>query len=102
MSLIAQVRDDVPALVQSQGDILYRSGAVEIESGSATQVDATVHDGHRPTDVALRRTKRAVKVGCTCAYFGDSGDPCKHIWAALLAAAAQGYLSRGGNGRLQV
>jgi hypothetical protein len=102
MSLIVQVRDDVPASVQNQGDLLYRSGAVEIESGSATHVDAIVQDGQWPTNVSLHRTKKTVKVWCSCTPFADSGDPCKHIWAAVLAAADQGCLSKGGTSRLRV
>ncbi len=102
MSLITQVRDEVPHSVQNQGDALYRAGAVEVESGGASQVDAMVQDKNWAWNVSLRRTKKTLKVWCTCNYFADSGDPCKHIWATLLAADAESYLSQGGNGRLRV
>src|ERR1700689_1255439 len=32
-------------------------------------------------------------VFCDCPYFSDQGQICKHLWAAILAADEQGYLS---------
>ena len=73
MSLVTQVRDEVSRAVQEPGDALYRAGAVEIESGSADQVDAFVQDGHRPVNVSLYRTPKKMKVWCTCRPFDESG-----------------------------
>jgi hypothetical protein len=102
MSLIDQVRDEVGVGVQNQGDALYRTGAVEIQSGNASDVDTTVRDQTGLAEVYLHRTKKTMKVWCSCDRFADSGDPCKHIWAALLAADEAGYLHKGGNSRLRV
>ena len=30
--------------------------------------------------------------GCSCPHFVDHDEPCKHIWATLLAADARGIL----------
>ncbi|HEX9943279.1 MAG TPA: SNF2-related protein [Thermoanaerobaculia bacterium] len=46
----------------------------------------------------MARDAQAILSSCSCPYFGR-GEPCKHIWAAILAADARGGL-RGSNGTL--
>ncbi len=60
--------------------------------GDAWHVDATVR-GSRSYDVKLSREHDAIEAWCTCPYCEDYFEPCKHIWATLLAAEAEGYLA---------
>jgi len=45
--------------------------------------------GTRAYDVELRLEESRLRVECTCPQFVDNLTPCKHIWAAILAADAQ-------------
>ena len=42
--------------------------------------------------VHLTRFGDEILASCGCPYFTDRNDFCKHIWAVILAADAQGYL----------
>ena len=51
-------------------------------------------------DVTLSRERDAIEAWCSCPYSEEYFEPCKHIWATLLAAEAGGYLQ--GDGRRRV
>jgi superfamily II DNA or RNA helicase len=70
---------------------------VTIVEGDAWHVAATVR-GSLPYDVTLSREHDEIEAWCSCPYCEDYLDPCKHIWATLLAADAEGYL-RGDGGQ---
>ena len=44
-------------------------------------------------DVNVSADKHVIQVSCTCPFFERDLDPCKHIWAALLAAEQSGFLA---------
>ncbi len=54
-------------------------------------VEARVR-GHRPYNVEISFENPTLSVDCECEYF-DSSGACKHIWATLLAADQQMFLS---------
>ena len=82
----------VPSGVRSRGSRYYSSGNVHIQRGSATHVDAAVQ-GSLTYSVKIHIDDRKVVVICDCPYFDGEGT-CKHVWATLLAAEADGYLHR--------
>jgi hypothetical protein len=65
---------------------------VEIQRGSDFEVEACV-SGSQAYGVDLNWRDGKLSVWCECPYYVDSGFPCKHLWATILAAEAQGYLS---------
>jgi hypothetical protein len=66
-------------------------GAVRIQRGSPKSLEATVR-GSRQYEVEVDWKSGELSVYCSCPFF-DTEGPCKHLWAALLAAEARGYLS---------
>ena len=75
--------------VRSRGASYYRSGAVRIHAGSATEVEARVR-GSRTYDVEITWDGRKLTLFCDCPHF-ESGEPCKHLWATILASDAKDY-----------
>ena len=65
---------------------------MRISAGGADNVRASVA-GSRDYKVHVRMNREEVIVECDCRYF-QSEDFCKHIWATLLAAESNGYLTR--------
>jgi hypothetical protein len=102
MVLTSQVSRQVAGDVQRRGRQYYASGAVEVLDGDEWSVRALVQ-GTEQYQVRLTREEKRLKVWCTCPYYQDRLDPCKHIWATLLAAERRGLLrGTGGSGRLQL
>ncbi|MBL8176846.1 MAG: DEAD/DEAH box helicase [Bryobacterales bacterium] len=94
MPLLADISASFPSVVRQRGDWIYRGGNVKIVSGNPTSVDALVKGTYK-YEVSLQRSSEVVRVSCTCPYYMSDG-PCKHIWAALLAAADRNYLDAAG------
>jgi hypothetical protein len=93
MNLSTRLDGESDAAVRQRGRSYYIQGRVRILHGGASEVEARVR-GSRSYEVSL---DFAAEVGvlnawCDCPYFGSDG-PCKHVWATVLAADAQGYLS---------
>ena len=78
--------------IRKRGQDYYRQRRVRIESGSDTEVAASVR-GSQAYYVELNWNRDRLSVSCECPYFLDNGLPCKHLWATMLAAEEQGYLS---------
>ena len=49
--------------------------------------------GSETYSVRLACSENRLGLACECPFFFDKGQHCKHIWAAILAADEQGYLS---------
>ena len=93
MNLSARLTRDFSTTTRSRGRNYYRSGMVRIEDGSDSSVIAHVR-GSRVYKVSLDLdADGTLFVECDCPYFDREGE-CKHIWATILAAESQGYLSR--------
>jgi hypothetical protein len=69
----------------------FREGRVVLTRGTPSTVEARVR-GHRPYNVEITYREPTLRVKCECEYFASSGA-CKHIWATLLAAEEQTFLS---------
>ncbi|MFB3818579.1 MAG: SNF2-related protein, partial [Candidatus Methylomirabilales bacterium] len=95
---LVRARRQVPARTQARGARLLLEGQVRDLSGDASSASATV--GPEQCRVALRYDAETalLVVGCDCAEYLQ-GDDCRHIVAAMLAAAQRGLLSQASGAR---
>src|ERR1035437_1662084 len=91
LSLSTRLAGDFDEGVRSRGQAYFYRGRVHIQPGSGDEVEARVK-GSRNYDVSLDWEDEQLSADCDCSYF-DSAGPCKHLWATILAADAEGYLS---------
>jgi superfamily II DNA or RNA helicase len=77
-----------------RGSRYWRNQAVELLETRPEAVAAAVY-GTDCYDVGLFWDKHAgvLEGSCTCPYFSDRQDICKHIWATILAADEDGLLT---------
>ena len=64
---------------------------MRIDKSYADQITATVRGTRRYTVHLHHVGGDEYEFDCTCPYFIEHNE-CKHIWATLLAAEAQGHL----------
>ena len=84
-ALAPQVHD----LSRMRGLAYFRSGAVRSITSELGITHASVR-GSRTYDVWIEPEGALLLASCTCPYFLDRFDICKHVWAVVLAADAQG------------
>ena len=89
MSLAQKFTDEFSHTSRIEGAKFFQRNEVKIDDNGPDWVDATVKGGPL-YGVTLLREKGAVRYSCECPYYASTGDPCKHVWAALLAADARG------------
>jgi SNF2-related domain/Helicase conserved C-terminal domain/Bacterial SNF2 helicase associated/SWIM zinc finger len=77
---------------RKRGDEYFRLNRVKVRAGSATELSAVVK-GSEPYEVLLRFSGSKLAVSCTCPYFLDHGQACKHLWAAILTADKESFLA---------
>ncbi len=93
MSLITELSIDFSTAVRSRGADYFQEGRVKITNGSDWEVYARVR-GSRTYRVDLEIEGDELIVHCDCPDF--EREPCKHLWAAILAAEGKRFLR--GNG----
>src|SRR5215218_11109194 len=91
MTLAEALAPDVAERTRTKGNRYFLGGAVRGIEGSDADVVATVR-GTEWYTVHLHRDGDAVVAACQCPYFSDRRDFCKHVWAVVLAAEAEGLL----------
>ena len=91
MTLAEALAPDVAERTRVKGNRYFLGGAVRDIEGTDTDVIATVR-GSEWYSVHLHRDGDAVIAKCQCPYFKDRLDFCKHVWAVVLAADAEGLL----------
>jgi len=89
--LSSKVTHLFPSSVKSRGRTYYEAGAVRIKTGSASALTAVVR-GSSAYKVEIVWDWDGITLYCSCPYF-DSSGPCKHLWAAVLAADEHHHLS---------
>ena len=96
MSLMTEYGRDFTGDVKSRRAQYFGSGAVKITSHDETQVKATVDGTSRyRVTVGWDDVDDAPVYHCTCPFFADQGgEPCKHCWATVLKADADGVLPK--------
>ena len=92
-SLTGRFFNQVDRLSQERGRRYFLRGAVSYIEGDARSVHAGVQGTHL-YDVRVALDKHVIRASCTCPYFEREFAPCKHIWAALLAAEQSGLLAQ--------
>ncbi len=92
MQLASKLENQFSVSTRKRGDVYFEQRRVKIRTGSATELSATVV-GSEPYRVLLKWSGKEISVLCSCPYFIDEGATCKHIWATILAADEQGYLT---------
>ncbi|MFO0847136.1 MAG: DEAD/DEAH box helicase [Gemmataceae bacterium] len=90
MSLSAALSAFVSPTIRARGRAYFRDRAVTLDRVGPAAVSATVH-GSDTYDVDLSLTGQTVTASCTCPYVDQYDEPCKHIWATVLAAEPRGF-----------
>ncbi len=80
---------------RAKGHGYFVTGTVTILDASADFVSAQVR-GTRVYHVTLNREGVGYTGACECPFFLDRHDICKHIWAVVLAADAEGLIPADG------
>ena len=93
--LTEELSDEIGRLSQQRGRQYFLSGAVKRIEGDALSINAVVQ-GTIQYDVTISSVDGFLDYSCTCPYFERDFEPCKHIWAACLAAEQKGYLKGAG------
>jgi superfamily II DNA or RNA helicase len=96
LALTRVLARDVPGGSRVKGREYFLKGAVTRIDGTAWSVDALVR-GSQTYAVTIRRKGLRFSAACTCPYFHDRFDICKHIWAVLIAAEHQRLLAGDGD-----
>jgi hypothetical protein len=89
MKLSQALANQVPSQSRARGHAYFTGGAVRSLTTEAGVVEATVR-GSELYHVWLEPAGDLIRASCSCPYFNDRDDICKHIWAVMLAAEAQG------------
>jgi len=84
MTLATMLAHYVDWRVRERGRAYSQSGQVAITACGPEKVEAVV-TGSQEYSVSLARNGRDLRVFCTCPFFAG-GEPCKHVWAAVLEA----------------
>jgi uncharacterized Zn finger protein len=88
MRLSQVFASSVSARSRSRGESYFRSGAVQQLTASGDVIEATVV-GSVAYSVMLQPSDDMLSGSCTCLYFVDHFEICKHIWATILAAESE-------------
>lgn len=88
---IQQLKSDFPRHTRRKGEDYYRRNLVQIVDSEPGRIRARVQ-GTALYDVNVGWDDVEYHYHCSCPYFVDEGEPCKHLWATLLAADAKGIL----------
>jgi superfamily II DNA or RNA helicase len=89
MSLITELSSDFSKAVRLRGADYFQEGRVKITNGSEWEVCARVR-GRRTYRVDFEIEGNELAVHCDCPDF--EREPCKHLWATILAVEGKGYL----------
>src|SRR3954463_778236 len=93
MSIPSEVIGDFSARLRERGASYLAGGKVKITQPGPGTIVVRVQ-GSQPyvVEIEVDDEHDDIKYRCTCPYFAEWDAPCKHIWAALLAADQEGLL----------
>ena len=92
MGIAQKVSREFADGVRARGQSYFAKGRVAITSAKAGEVVVARVRGTETYKVKLRLRDGRLSASCTCLYFGPEGEPCKHLWATILASDAKGLL----------
>ena len=87
MTLATLLAHFVDWRVRERGRSYFQTDKVRLVTSGPEAVEAVV-TGSEEYGVTLTREDASVWAYCSCPFF-QGGEPCKHVWAAILAADAQ-------------
>src|SRR5215207_980700 len=87
MSLSSLLVSSVGPQIRRRGGTYFQRGRVALKTCGPGEATATVR-GSQGYRVRLRRREARLEASCTCPYFVDRGEICKHVWATVRAADA--------------
>jgi hypothetical protein len=91
MSLTERLSQRVPAEIRQRGRTYFLQNAVEVLDADDRSLRAAV-EGSDTYHVSLVLDRKTLRAWCSCPYFEGNYEPCKHVWATLLAADTAGHL----------
>ncbi len=92
MGIAQKVSREFADGVRARGQSYFAKGRVAVTSAKAGEIVVAKVRGTEAYKVKLRVRGTRLHASCTCPYFGPEGEPCKHLWATILAADAKGLL----------
>lgn len=92
MGIAQKVSREFAEGVLARGQIYFSKGKVTITSSKPGEVVVAKVRGTETYKVRLRLRQNQLHASCTCPFFGPQGEPCKHIWATILATDARGLM----------
>lgn len=95
MTLASSLERFVNSKIRKRGVHYFRGRRVRLTACGPETAEAVV-SGSSEYDVVLTRDSQGLRASCSCPFSGR-GEPCKHVWAAILAVDAKGGL-RGSDG----
>ncbi len=91
MKLSQRLEGEFNATIRQRGQTYHWQHLIRIRGGDARTVQADV-TGTERYGITMNWDAPFLTVWCDCPFFEKEG-PCKHLWAAILAAEGLGYLS---------
>src|SRR4051794_27631357 len=92
MGIAPKVARDFASGGRDRGRAYFHKGRVPITGAKAGEIVVAKVRGTESYRVKLRVRGGRLHASCTCPYFGPEGEPCKHLWATILAADARSLL----------
>ncbi len=96
-SLSQALKSEFSTTTRQRGLNYFQRKLVDLKTASQWKITAKVRGSSR-YDVVLKREKSGViEASCSCPYPSTSDEPCKHIYATILAADDKNFLQGDGN-----
>ena len=92
MGIAQKVAREFADGVRARGQMYFVKGKVAVTSAKPGEIVVSRVAGTEAYRVKLRIRQGRLHASCTCPFFGPQGEPCKHIWATILAADDQALL----------
>ena len=94
--ILRSLATDFYPVIRKRGENYFRDNRVrltEVDPGDPGRVLAFVQGTSRYT-VQFSFEGPEISYSCTCPYFFNEGEPCKHLWAVLLKLDRNGFFDR--------
>jgi superfamily II DNA or RNA helicase/uncharacterized Zn finger protein len=96
-SLSQALKSEFSTTIRQRGLNYFQRKLVDLKTANQWKITAKVRGSSR-YDVVLKREKSGViEASCSCPYPSSSDEPCKHIYATILAADDKNVLQGDGN-----
>ncbi len=93
MSLLGKLAHFVSRNAQNRGADFYYSDSVILTEVLPDTISADVYD-RTQYEVVLSRVENTITYYCSCPFYQDQLEPCKHVWAVILEAEHESHLQK--------